>query len=323
MRLLGLLVAATYWCQLCFAVAPTYEDVYVPDNCVNFVEPGDHVLVEYEILFHNGSIAQETKRPDQLIHIVVKDTVEMNSLLKGFKGMCKGGSRKFEWSTAFDANLQPIVAARSHLANLHEPLSAIVTMDQITKPVDYAIFEAFRAENTTQILSLIDEHIGVNAVDQWGQTPLMLATINNNFPVIAALLNARRPSVEVNMAKSSGATALFSAVEHAPAMIVQALLRRGADPNLAMRTEDALGNTPLHYACLLEKTKHAELLLDYGANPFAVNKFQNTPLQLLPSDAVVSSKLYFKRIFENARTKWNSLTMDGHVANAVPFRHDL
>ena len=62
--------------------------------------------------------------------------------------------------------------------------------------------------------------------------------------------------------------------------ILQALLRRGADPNVAVLQEGSKGNTPLHFACLLEKHKHAEMLLEYGANPLAVNQHGQTPFQV-------------------------------------------
>jgi hypothetical protein len=65
-----------------------------------------------------------------------------------------------------------------------------------------------------------------------------------------------------------------------------------------MLLQGSKGNTPLHYACLLERTKHAELLLEYGALPDARNEHGQRPLDLLPRDAVRSTKLYFKRIFD-------------------------
>jgi hypothetical protein len=65
-----------------------------------------------------------------------------------------------------------------------------------------------------------------------------------------------------------------------------------------MLSQGSKGNTPLHYACLLERTKHAELLLEYGALPDARNEHGQRPLDLLPRDAVRSTKLYFKRIFD-------------------------
>ena len=58
------------------------------------------------------------------------------------------------------------------------------------------------------------------------------------------------------------------------------------------------GNTALHFACLLEKVKHAEMLIAYGANIYASNEHGQVPLQLLPRDSVRSTKLQFKKIFE-------------------------
>jgi ankyrin repeat protein len=57
---------------------------------------------------------------------------------------------------------------------------------------------------------------------------------------------------------------------------MQALLRKGADPNIAIRQEGSKGNTPLHFACMFEKPKHAEFLIAYGANPAAKNEFGQT-----------------------------------------------
>lgn len=54
---------------------------------------------------------------------------------------------------------------------------------------------------------------------------------------------------------------------------------------------------------MLEKTKAAELLLSYGAVPHAVNEYNQVPLQLLPADAVRSTKLFFKKMFEEALQK--------------------
>ena len=60
---------------------------------------------------------------------------------------------------------------------------------------------------------------------------------------------------------------------------------------------------------MLEKTKHAELLLEYGAQPDARNVHGKVPLQLLPGDAVRSTKLYFKKMFE---VRWN-IDDDSHT----------
>lgn len=92
-------------------------------------------------------------------------------------------------------------------------------------------------------------------------------------------------------------------MEKAAPGILQALLRRGADPNLAVTQDGSLGNTPLHYACLLEKVKHATLLLEYGANPYLQNEHGQTPYKMIPGDAVASTKRHYRQIFDEAYKK--------------------
>jgi hypothetical protein len=71
---------------------------------------------------------------------------------------------------------------------------------------------------------------------------------------------------------------------------------------------------------MLEKIKHAELLLEYGANPVAANEFGSTPLHLVPSDAVRSTKLYFKKIFDDAIRKRNEEAIASGTVGVNPAR---
>jgi ankyrin repeat protein len=173
----------------------------------------------------------------------------------------------------------------------------------ITSADDYQIFNYMKMKNYQGVAEMIDNKKGVNALDEWGQSILMLAARENELTVVATLLNARMPKVNVNAAKSSGYTALFYAIENRDTNILKALLRRGANPNVLLKQEGAVGNTPLHFSCLMEKQKHTELLLEYGADVMAVNEYGQYPLQLLPRESVRSTKLYFKRMFEDALAK--------------------
>ena len=120
--------------------------------------------------------------------------------------------------------------------------------------------------------------------------------------VVASLLNSWKPKPDVQFAKPSGHTALFYAVAQpndssGSTTTLKALLKRGADPNVALKQPDSLGWTPLHFgmysarssasarvpcewrrrimnsfslsmpACKFENVKHAQLLLDYGKEP--------------------------------------------------------
>jgi hypothetical protein len=48
----------------------------------------------------------------------------------------------------------------------------------------------------------------------------------------------------------------------------------------------------------MEQVKHTELLIEYGADVTKANSAGQYPLQVLPRDAVRSTKLYLKRLFE-------------------------
>jgi len=74
--------------------------------------------------------------------------------------------------------------------------------------------------------------------------------------------------------------------------------------------EGSRGNTPLHFACLLEKVKVIEILLEHGANPLSLNQYGQSPLQVLPVETVRSTKLYLKKIFEVRITSFSVVICD-------------
>lgn len=194
-------------------------------------------------------------------------------------------------------DFSPIVGSKSFYSR-SDSVSLEIRVAEVTSAADFAIFPALRAGDIPVVLDLLDKHVGVNAINEWGDTALMVAILNKNVHVFAELLNTRRPTVDVNHAKSSGFTALFYAVEYSSLSLFQALLRRGADANASLVAVGSAGSTPLHLACYLEKPKHAEALLEYGADPYAKNEFGQTPLQMIPAKALMSTKLNFKRVFE-------------------------
>lgn len=280
-------------------------DVFVPESCENIAEPGDHLLVEYDFRYDNGTIATQRHPPSQLFHIQLSN--DDLPIMKGLKGVCKNGTRAFHWEKDMTFDCAPIFQlGTSSIAD--EAYSLTVKVVHLTPQLDFGIFDALTTGNITQVLDMINHHHGVNAVDEWGHTPLMIALRKprDMMPVIAFLLNTRRPMVDVNLAKATGFTALFYAVEFATVDILVALLRRGGEPNLSSIAAGSIGNTPLHYACFLEKPKHAEALLEYGANLHAINEHGQNPFQMIPKDAVRSTKLSFQKIFQDAANRLSS-----------------
>lgn len=279
----------------------TTEDLDVSGDCSSIAKPTDHLLLTYEVIFGNGTKGPHIPDNHQPIHVLL-DQGEEGGLQAAIKGMCENSTRRFIVDSPKDTNLNPLFTKHARggeerIANLAESIWIDVTLKKITDQENYRIFDALKHKNYSMVLDLIDEHVGVNSMDEYGQTPLMMAVSQQLLPVVAALLNTRLPKVDVNMEKANGFNALFYAVERATPSILQALLRRGADPNAAVRAQGGVGNTPLHYACMLEKVKHAAILLEYGARPDAVNEHGQSPLQLVPRDAVRSTKLMYKQMF--------------------------
>lgn len=284
----------------------------IPENCnvdsnsgLRMAMPGDHLLIEHELRLANGTVLQGgLNRHSQLLHVVLQNVTELVEdmpIHKLLNGMCANSSFILSWNHANElSDLTPFFTNKApFLASIEEPLFVEVKLQHVTSAEDFAIFKPLKEGNFSTVMEMIDNHKGVNAIDEWGLSPLMIATQSRYIPIISSLLNARRPSININYAKNTGFTAVFYAIELSSTDVLLALLRRGIDPNAAILEESARGNTPLHYACMFEKAKHAEALLQYGANILAVNQHGQRPLDLLPKDAVMSTKLYFKKIFED------------------------
>ena len=120
---------------------------------------------------------------------------------QGLKGMCLNGTRKLTFNQTENLDLAPLHIYKASLVDIKGPINCVVTVVHITSQEDYAIFEAFKKQNVTLVLDIIDAHKGINAVDEWGQTTLMTAVGMNHQNIVAALLNARMPRVNVNAAK--------------------------------------------------------------------------------------------------------------------------
>jgi hypothetical protein len=261
---------------------------------------GDHVLISYTTRYENqtsGPSIGATQQPFYVHIPASEDEMEGTGIFSKLVGLCESTTSNVHYDNLPDADARPIIRDGSEIYDLEESFDIDIHVQSVTTDSDYRIFEALRAANISMVLDLIEDHIGINGMDEYGQTPLMIAVGRQYLPVVAALLNTRRPKVDINSAKSSGFTALFYAVEKASPSILQALLRRGADPNMAVKSAGGKGNTPLHFACMLEKPKHAHLLLEYGANPYLKNEHDMIPYKMIPADSVPSARLQYKTMF--------------------------
>jgi len=104
-------------------------------------------------------------------------------------------------------------------------------------------------------LYLIEKNADVRARDASGNTPLLAAAAAGSREVAQALI---RRKADVNAADADGTTPLIYAAAHGDALLVKSLLDAGADP---MYT-DASGHTALDYAVSYKKREAALLLYD-------------------------------------------------------------
>jgi ankyrin repeat protein len=182
----------------------TTEDINIGENCDIGATSTSHLLFDYQIKFANGSLATGTKQGEALSYVVLEefDSIPMKMSMIG---MCENSTKRFIYRISKDADLSAIIIKRSikeMFKNLEESISMDLTLHHITAQKDYKIFDFFNDGNSSKVMDMVWDHVGVNAVDSWGQSPLLIAVSNKDIPVISGLLNTRRPSVNVNFVKS-------------------------------------------------------------------------------------------------------------------------
>lgn len=254
------------------AVAKPVETVHYPEGgCGEAVaEVGDHLMVRYSLL----NAASPDAPPIFVVksweqqHFELGHTDTPRAFNEGLLGMCAGERRRLTFEgAAFDMSATEAARAPTVVSE--------VELLSLTSSGDFHIFALIRDGDVGALMEMVDNSAGVNAVDTAGNSALMSAVQKGEKGqmVVATLLNAWRPKCSVGFAKPSGHTALFYAVTQDDTKggthILKALLTRGADPRVQLQQPDMLGWTPLHFACKFSHVKHAQLLLDYGADPLA------------------------------------------------------
>jgi len=119
-------------------------------------------------------------------------------IISSIVGLCTNETRRITWQFPSEIDLEPIFHEKE---DIEQGLQIDITVASVTKAAEYEIFNAINGRNLSLALDYIDQHVGVNAVDEWGQTPLMIAIQLNQLDMIAALLNSRLPRVDINQAK--------------------------------------------------------------------------------------------------------------------------
>lgn len=125
--------------------------------------------------------------------------------------------------------------------------------------------------NQEQVLALLEAGEDVNAIDQYGFTPLIEAAIVNHTEIARLLLAYH---AEVNKPDVTGGTALYWAVNNNNEQLVELLLEHGADPNAYTKYAQPILVKPL----LRRQQELIGRLLRAGANLKFAQDYINTKL---------------------------------------------
>jgi len=134
------------------------------------------------------------------------------------------------------------------------------------------VFDTARFGTVTEMEQLMKTDANtINAIDENGFTPLILAAYRNNEAVVRFLA----PKVTTIDHNCKSGTALTASSYKGLTSVVKVLLENKANPNIA----DTNGTTALIYATLAKNVEIINLLLKHGANKAHKDNRGNSALE--------------------------------------------
>ena len=128
--------------------------------------------------------------------------------------------------------------------------------------MDAPLADAVQHRDTVRALSLLKSQVDVNATQGDGATALHWAVYFDDAEFVALLIDS---GAEVNLPNNYGVTPLVLASKNGNAVILEQLLRSGSDPNDPVNMLNA-DETPLMFAARSGQSSAVKVLLDYGAD---------------------------------------------------------
>lgn len=147
-------------------------------------------------------------------------------------------------------------------------LSSLLSAQEKTK----SIFDIARTGTVAEVTDLMKQNPDIiNQVNENGFSPLILACYRGNTEVAKYLIDHVK---DLNY-KSKEGTALAGLAVKYNKDLVERLLKKKADPNIA----DATGYTPLFWAVKFGNKELVELLLQYKADKTKKDSMGMTPFE--------------------------------------------
>ena len=136
--------------------------------------------------------------------------------------------------------------------------------------LDYIVGGWVSADRTSVVKALLAKGVNVNAKNERGETPLIIAAKSNKSSIMLELLKNQNLDV-----KAKGTYTGNTALHHAQnTMIAQTLVQKGADVN----AHNNYNSTPLMYACQRGNISVVKTLLSLGARINDENKYGENAL---------------------------------------------
>jgi ankyrin repeat protein len=133
-----------------------------------------------------------------------------------------------------------------------------------------------RFDDLFLLQTLIDKGADVNRLTN-GITPIARATAKNDVQTVALLLrNGADPSIP----STKGELPLLTAVQNNYDVIAGILLHKSTQPTEDANWKTQIGETLLNIAAAQGNTRIVSILLEYGADPAAVDYLENTALHI-------------------------------------------
>ena len=113
-------------------------------------------------------------KPSQLFHLQLLPSYS-NSLVFQLLGTCINDTLSISSQQGnVTIDLRPIISANIQLPSPDVVVYVNITVCHITTPQEYQVFQALQSNDIHAALVLFEHHIGINSVDEWEQTPLMI-----------------------------------------------------------------------------------------------------------------------------------------------------
>ena len=162
------------------------------------------------------------------------------------------------------------------------------------------LHDAAQKNDIVEIQSRIDKGAVVDSLNEFGDTPLIMAAAYGRTAAAKLLIEK---GANVNFVNNVGNTPLSLAALKGDTEIARMLIERGANVNSVSNA----GDTPLIMAAFKGNTDAAKLLIDKGANINDINNAGETPLSL----AVINGHTEIARLLIEKNANVNNVNKSG------------